>query len=289
INSKTLAPITYSGKATLNLGGGNATISLKSLGGHTSINSTNGSDTINIDDQAAHTLAHDQGLLTVASDIPQATVSDLADGSPAGISFGVSTLGTIQMQILASGSRFEVSLSGGAATSALNYNIAGGPTATLITTTPGVNGTTSQVDKLTIGGDGGQYELVFNVGNGNGPQSTAPIAWNALATGPNSVQSAIETLLGAGTVVNVTGTGATATAYIIPPNNPLGNPLIQVNGGVVNDGVRPTSTGLTLSGSLQSALNALTSIHDFIKETDPMDGSVRVVKFGNTYRINFLD
>ena len=107
--------------AMLNTGNGNATVNLISLGGHTSVNSTGGSDTITLDDNLAHTLQHDQGLLTVGSDIPQAVVTDLADGSPAGVSLGVGTLGTIQLEILAAGGTFGLSFNGGSPTGDLAF------------------------------------------------------------------------------------------------------------------------------------------------------------------------
>src|SRR5262249_25104055 len=92
-----LGELAYQGKLPLDDGATTANASLISLGGHTTVSSHGGSANIVLDDNAKHTLQHDQGLLTVATDVPQAVVDDIADGSPAGISFGVGTLGTTQI------------------------------------------------------------------------------------------------------------------------------------------------------------------------------------------------
>src|SRR5262249_19732313 len=110
-----LGLLAYTGKLALDTGASKGTVNLISLGGHTSVTSHGGSSDIYLDDQVAHTLQRDQGLLTIATDVPQAVVEDLADGSPKGISFGVGTLGTTQIQILATGGTFGLSFNGGAA------------------------------------------------------------------------------------------------------------------------------------------------------------------------------
>ena len=90
-----------------------------SIGGHTYLDSFNGSDTVKVSN-AVQTLQSMRGLLTVAADVPQAVMTELSQGSPGGVSLGVGTLGTVQLQILASGGTFGLSFNGGAATSDLS-------------------------------------------------------------------------------------------------------------------------------------------------------------------------
>src|SRR5262249_28940796 len=157
--------IAYTGKLALDTGASKGTVNLVSLGGHTTVSSHGGSSDIYVDDQLAHTLQHDQGLLTIATDVPQAGGEELSDRSPKGISFGVGTLGTTQIQILATGGTYQLSFNGGTPTGDLAYNLAGGPTASMVTTTQGQQGFASQVDKLTVGADGGKFQIQVDVGN----------------------------------------------------------------------------------------------------------------------------
>ena len=270
-----LGPLSYTGKLALDTGASTATVNLISLGGHTSVTSHGGSANIVLDDTVKHTLQQDQGLLTIGTDVPQAVVDDLADGSPKGISFGVGTLGTTQLQILATGGTYQLSFNGKTPTVDLAYDLAGGPTADTVTTTLGQKGITSQVDQLKLGANGGTFKLVIDIGNG--PKTTGDISYNADPnTGNGNVKSAIEaidpTLSGK---VTVTGHGTSADPYAITFDTSFGNP------GMLVDGRK-----LTLATSLQAILESLQSLQDFIKKFDLIGGHVSVAKLGTIYRVN---
>src|SRR5262249_9248985 len=153
------------------------------------------------------------------------------------------------------------------ATGDLDYNIAGGPTASMVTTTPGQQGSASQVDQLTIGADGGTFKIQINIGNGNGPETTQDIKFNDAS----DLKTKLEALDGMSGKVQVTGDGSTVTPFVITLDASLGNPNILVDG-----------RKLTQSNSLQDALENLQSIHDFISQAAPkfapLGGHVSVAK-----------
>ena len=247
----------YTGQLIVNGGSGKDTIDVLSLGGHTYINTKGGDDVVNVSDRVK-TLQSMQSLLTIAGDVPQAVVTALAHGSPAGISQGQATDGTQQLLIEATGGTFKLGFKG-QTTSAINWNAVGGPTADLFVSQVG-DGLNPQKETLTLKADGGTYQLVLNIGAG--AEITTPIAWNATA---GDVQAAIAALDGFSGKVTVSNAGA--GKYDLAFDTSLGNLGVLVD-----------SSGLALSGSMQAALAALSTIGA---------GNVRVLQFGNIYRINF--
>jgi hypothetical protein len=246
----------FTGQLIVNGGAGVDTIDVLSLGGHTYINTKGGNDTVNVSDQVK-TLQSMQGLLTVSGDVPQAVVTPLAHGSPAGISEGQSTTGTQQLLIEATGGDFKLGFKG-QNTVALASNVVGGPTAELFVSQQG-DALNPQIETLKVNADGGSYKLVLDIGTG--PETTDVIPYNATA---GQLQALIAAQTGFSGKVGVTGG---AGAYTLTFDKSLGNLGVLVD-----------SSGLALSGTMQAALAALSTIGT---------GNVRVLQFGNIYRINF--
>src|SRR5204863_465184 len=178
----------YTGQLIVNGGAGKDTINVLSLGGHTYINTKGGDDAVNVSDRVK-TLQSMQGLLTIAGDVPQAVVTPLAHGSPAGISQGQATDGTQQFLIEATGGTFRFNFKGDT-TAPIAWNVVGGPTADLFMSQVG-DGLNPQKETLTLKADGGNYQLILNIGAG--AEITAPIAFDATAA---QIQSAIEAMAG---------------------------------------------------------------------------------------------
>ncbi|MEX2149864.1 MAG: LEPR-XLL domain-containing protein [Steroidobacteraceae bacterium] len=100
---------THAGATTLNTGMGNDLVDVRKVSGHTFVNTGAGSDTVNVHNQV-QSLSDLRGLLTVSGDIPQASVVNLANGSPA-IGTLVTAVDAIQrLTVDATGGTFTLTL-----------------------------------------------------------------------------------------------------------------------------------------------------------------------------------
>jgi RTX calcium-binding nonapeptide repeat (4 copies) len=166
----------------------------------------------------------------------------------------VSAVNTIQqLTVDATGGTYALSFNG-QTTGPINYNAPGSAVAALTTTQQG-NGTQPQIETLALTADSGTFTLTFN------GHKTGPLAYNITAA---ALQAAIDTLTG----LSATTVSFSGGLYTINFATSVGAVASSADAG-----------GLSLSGSVRTALEGLSSIGT---------GNVQVVKAGNIYRITFI-
>jgi Ca2+-binding RTX toxin-like protein len=274
-------------KTTLNTGAGNDLVDVQAISGHTFVNLGAGTDTINVTSAGVtpHTLATMNGLLTVSGDVPQVTVTPLANGSPAqgGLIQPVNAIQ--QVTVDATGGTFTLSVTDPATqttatTPALDWNAA----ASVVQDKLGHLSTVG-VGNVLVSKAGNVYRVTFV--NGKGAQAVPLMAED---------DSGLINGLGAKDTLNVDDSATTApTVGVLTSSSLTGLGLPQVNEiqTLVVDATQGhfrLSYGAAMTGSLSfdisaAALQAALAGPGGIVSSNA--GDVAVTKNGTVYVIRF--
>lgn len=266
---------THAGATTLNTGMGNDLVDIRQVSGHTFVNTGAGSDTVNVHNQA-HSLNDLRGLLTVSGDIPQASVVNLANGSPA-IGTLVTAVDAIQrLTVDATGGTFTL-VFGDEITADLAFNISAAGLEAALEGLDGIGAGNVEVTKA-----GSVYRIAFR--GALGAQHVDLLAVNDFGLTNGEGSEDVLNIDDSGSLLPTVGvlTGTTLTGLGLPQANEIQSIVVDATEGAFRLSFEGAQTGdLAFNASaaqVQAALEALDGIGT---------GNAAVTKNDDVYVVRF--